>query len=356
MFEGQLEGTQPHPTGFGEHAGREGSAPDAPSRRLPALVTLARRLRENELVFRLMTRAFRALQKVGINVTPNHFYFPTPDIAQLELREWPVDSLPVGFDLRLERQMEFLRTVVPQYSSEISFSSRCNDNSGYHYSNGFFEAIDAEIAYHFVRKHKPTRIVEIGSGFSSCVLALALQRNFEHDGIMGELTSIDPFASPVPSRYFPNIRLISKRVQDVPLNEFTSLASGEMLFIDSSHVVSTGNDVISEYLEILPRLQSGVIVHVHDIFLPADYPREMVLGNLAFWSEQYLLQAFLTFNPAFEVLWGSSAMQIFHPEALEAAFTQWKHSYQAMPVSARRFVPTIDGERVWPSSFWMRRI
>jgi hypothetical protein len=356
MYEGQLADTPPHPASLGGRAATEHPAPQSNGGKLPMLVSLARRLRENQLLFRLMTKSFRALQGIGINVTPNHFYFPTPDVAQLELREWPVDALPVGLDLQLDRQLEFLQTVPARYRGENAFSSTPDQNCGYHYQNGFFETVDAETAYYFVREHKPARILEIGSGFSSCVLALALQRNLERDGVKGGLTSIDPFPSPLPSSYFDEIRVIASRVQDVPLNEFTSLAPGDILFIDSSHVVSTGSDVIREYLEILPRLQSGVIVHIHDIFLPADYPRDMVIKNLTFWSEQYLLQAFLTFNPAFEVLWSSSAMQIFHPAALEAAFPHWKHSYKAMPVSARRFVPTMDGERVWPSSFWMRRI
>ena len=97
-------------------------------------------------------------------------------------------------------------------------------------------------------------------------------------------------------------------------------------------------------------------MHLHDIFLPSDYPRDAVLNNLWFWSEQYLLQAFLSFNQQFEVLWGSSAMQTYCPSVLEECFPSWKHSYLEMPESKRRFVPTADGERVWPSSFWMRRV
>jgi hypothetical protein len=65
--------------------------------------------------------------------------------------------------------------------------------------------------------------------------------------------------------------------------------------------------VVHEYLEILPRLNRGVLIHAHDIFSPADYPREAVLNHLCFWSEQYLLQAFLAFNHDFEVIWSSSA-------------------------------------------------
>jgi hypothetical protein len=137
---------------------------------------------------------------------------------------------------------------------------------------------------------------------------------------------------------------------------FLSLGKNDILFIDSSHVVSIGGDVVFEYLEVLPRLRNGVVVHAHDIFLPSDYPREPVLKNMCFWSEQYLLQSFLSLNPSFEVLWGSSSMQAFQPGLLEKHFPRWSLSYQGVPEEMRRFVPTPDNQRAWPSSFWMKRV
>jgi len=97
-------------------------------------------------------------------------------------------------------------------------------------------------------------------------------------------------------------------------------------------------------------------VHAHDIFTPSDYPRENVLNKMCFWSEQYMLQSFLSLNQSFEVLWGSSAMQAFHPDILEEYFSKWSTNYANVPQDKRRFVPTIDGKRTWPSSFWFRRI
>ena len=116
------------------------------------------------------------------------------------------------------------------------------------------------------------------------------------------------------------------------------LARNDILFIDSSHVVRIGGDVLYELLEILPQLAVGVVVHLHDIFMPAEYPKNWVLKNKRFWSEQYLLQAFLAFNKDFEVLWGSSYMHLMHPEMLEAAF------------------PSYRRDRWWPASFWIRRV
>ena len=150
--------------------------------------------------------------------------------------------------------------------------------------------------------------------------------------------------------------MVPEHVQQLDLGLFETLHAGDILFIDSSHVVSTGSDVVQEYLQILPRLKPGVLVHVHDIFLPSDYPRKAVLDNLWFWSEQYLLQAFLSFNHEFEILWSASAMQLSHAGVLDECFPNWGNSYADIPVCQRRFIPTRDGNRVWPSSFWMRRV
>jgi len=291
-------------------------------------------------------------------VSPNHYYWPVPDRAALEDREWPVRSLPAGLDLRLKQQIELLGDSVSEYGTEWTFSEEEKENgSHYHYNNGFFEGVDAEIAYSFVRKHRPARIIEVGSGFSTRVMAAALHANLAERDTPSELITIDPFLDRLPdSDLDGRMKVVPKPVQQVLPKIFTSLHKEDILFLDSSHVVSTGSDVVYEYLDILPRLQNGVLVHVHDVFLPSDYPREVVLKNRCFWSEQYLLQAFLAFSPECEVLWSSSAMQIFFLEILEKAFPRWPQSYLRMSRDKRRFVPTMDGRRTWPSGFWTRRV
>ena len=187
-----------------------------------------------------------------------------------------------------------------------------------------------------VRSFQPRRVVEIGCGMSTLIIAAALGRNAEN-GPSSEYVVIDPYP---PSNVQAGVRgvsrLIAEEVQNVPLERFTDLQAGDILFVDSSHVVRIGSDVLYEYLEILPRLAPGVVVHAHDIFLPGQYPREWVLDRRRFWSEQYLLQSFLAFNHDFEVLWAAGLMDVRHPEVLEAAFP----SYHA---NAR------------PGSFWFRR-
>jgi predicted O-methyltransferase YrrM len=317
---------------------------------------MARSVHNNRALHSLAVSTFRGLQRIGISVTPNHFYWPIPDIAELERRDWPANSPLVGIDLRIDEQVDLALELAARHGSEWNFLEHPEGSLAYHYNNGFFETVDAEIAYSLVRKFKPQRIIEVGGGHSTRVLAAALQANFLA-GNKGELVTIDPHCDALVEQGLAGVStLIAKPVQEVELDLFLSLQENDILFLDSSHVVSIGSDAVCEYLEIVPRLKKGVVVHAHDIFLPSDYPREPVLKSLCFWSEQYLLQSFLSFNPNFEVVWGSSAMQNFHPEVLEQVFPRWSQSYSSMPKDRRRFVPTLDGRRVWPSSFWMRRV
>jgi predicted O-methyltransferase YrrM len=334
---------------------RRASAPADSGRGL--LLKLAQKLHNNETALAVMRNAFRILQSLGISVSPNHYYWPVPDIRELEARQWPAEDDPIGFDLGLHGQIDFLQTVVSKYQSEWASDSAPFFSIGYSYNNGFFETVDAEIAYSLVRHYKPRRIVEVGGGFSSRVIAAALNENLRQDGVRGELVTIDPFPDRFPQKALNDrVHLIPETIQKVDIDVFLSLKDGDFLFLDSSHVVGIGSDVVREYLEIIPRIDKGVIVHAHDIFIPGDYPRHAVLHNLAFWSEQYLLQALLTFSPNFAVLWGSSYMQSRASHALENAFPHWRHSYRNMPKTKRQFLPTSDGDRVWPSSFWIRKV
>jgi hypothetical protein len=301
--------------------------------------------------------AFRFFQRLGISITPNHFYWPIPDLAELERRKWTGEMAIIGIDLCLPRQREFLTKIAAQYGPELARLATQPGNGEYHYNNGFFESVDAEIAYCFVRHYQPARIIEVGGGYSTRVLSAALRANQEQTGQAGELVTIEPHPiDALRQRRCKPAMLIEKAIQEVDLTLFVSLREGDILFLDSSHVVSVGSDVVREYLEIVPRLAKGVLVHVHDIFLPSDYPRDNVFGKLSFWSEQYLLQALLMFNPLFEILWSSSAMQMSYKDELLKVFPAWAHSYRDMPRDIRRFLPTLDHDRVWPSSFWMRRI
>lgn len=305
----------------------------------------------------LVARIFQIGQKLGVSVTPTHFYWPIPDLNSLSQKDWTASALSEGVKLGLERQVQMLDADLLAFRVECNFPEAAADcEHQFHFNNGFFEHVDAEIAWAMVRHFQPSRIVEIGSGNSTRLLAAAMCRNREQ-GSPGELISIDPHADRVLLRGFPGLtKLISRPVQQVPVEVFTDLGPGDILFIDSSHVVMMDSDVIHEYLRILPKLKAGVVIHIHDIFMPLDYPQKFVMKNLCFWGEQYLLEAFLSFNRAFEVLWASSAMQLFHRDQLEKYLPSWRDSFLRMPEEMRAFTPTLDGKNVWPCSFWMQKV
>jgi hypothetical protein len=113
--------------------------------------------------------------------------------------------------------------------------------------------------------------------------------------------------------------VLRRRVEDVDKNMFRELCRGDLLFIDSSHVIRPQGDVVTEYLDILPILAPGVLVHIHDIFTPRDYPKEWVTDSLLLWNEQYLMEAFLSENLSWRVIGAVNFLKHHHFEALVRA-------------------------------------
>lgn len=284
--------------------------------------------------------SFPIWQKMGFHVTPNHFYEPVPDTRTLREELWSKHSKMVGIKINEERQINLLSQFSSKFKDEYECFPRFKTSAPYQYyiNNGTFESVDGEILYCMIRHFKPRKVFEIGSGNSTYLIAQAVLKNKEEDGNECELMAFEPYPNSILRAGFSGLsKLIPTKIQDIALSKFKELKENDFLFIDSSHVLKIGSDVQYEYLEILPRLNKGVIVHVHDIFLPAEYPKEWVLKNYLFLTEQYLLQAFLAFNNTFEVLWGGSYMHLKHPEKLEKAFSSYNRT------------------SVWPGSLWVRR-
>jgi len=276
---------------------------------------------------------FRRWERRGFHVTPVHFYQPIPDTQSLPETLWTHPSDLAGVEMNETTQLELLREHIPKFRDEYEQlpTSSSEKERGFYVNNTLLGGVDALVAYCMVRHFKPRTIIEVGSGFSSLVLGQAAERNKR-----AGLICIEPFPREFLREGFPGLRsLIEKKVQDIELEFFSQLESDDILFIDSSHTVKIGSDVNYLFLEVLPRLRPGVIVHVHDIFLPFEYRRDWVLDELRFWTEQYLLQAFLAFNSEFEVLMANSYLKHCHEEDLKAAF------------------PTLS--RWEGGSFWMRR-
>ncbi len=280
---------------------------------------------------------FPHLERIGVHVTRVGFASPIPDTRDIAARRvWSARSDLHGVDLRETAQIALLRHFHDQYAGEYGDLDGATGPGGttFRMLNGYYETVDAETLYCFVRDRKPARVIEIGCGNSTVLIARALARNAA-EGHAAEYTAVDPFPRPfLHALLTERDRLLAQPVQEVPLETFATLGPGDILFIDSSHVVKTGSDVCYEFLEILPRLRQGVAVHIHDIFLPDEYPRRWLMDAHYFWNEQYLLQAFLAFNSSFRVLWAGRFMHIQHPALLRTAFPSYaEHAGDSFPAS-----------------------
>jgi len=261
---------------------------------------------------------FRLWERHGFHVTPVHFYQPIPNTQSLPETLWDRPSELIGIDMNDAVQLDLLRNHFPKFRDEYDqFPAEETSEPGrFSLKNGLFDGTDALVAYCMIRHFQPRLIIEVGSGFSSLVAAEAMAKS---EG--STLICIEPFPLDFLRKGFPGLRsLIEKKVEDIDTEFFSQLGSGDVLFIDSSHTVRIGGDVNYLFLEVLPRLKPGVIVHVHDIFSPFDYRRDWVMDELRFWGEQYLLQAFLTFNSEFEVLMANAYLGHRYMEDLKATF------------------------------------
>jgi Methyltransferase domain len=271
----------------------------------------------------LAGKYFRLWEEHGVHVTPVHFYQPIPDTRSLPDALWEKPSQMPGIAMNEAKQLELLCDVFPRFRAEYDElpAEPTSDPREFYLKNGAFEGTDALVLYCMVRSFRPSLVLEVGSGFSSRVSARAALVNGNT-----RVVCIEPYPDDVLTGGFPGLTsVIPKKVQEVDLEFFGQLAEGDILFIDSSHVVKTGGDVTYLFLEVLPRLRPGVIVHVHDIFLPQEFPKRWILDLRLFWTEQYLLQAFLAHNSEFEILFANAYMGLRHQPEMRRTFpkSEW---------------------------------
>lgn len=239
-----------------------------------------------------------ALFKVGIFPIRNHFYEPQFDTRHLP-RATKARELP-GIDFRFSSQRQLLSEFEVDGILR-NLPGRAADELGYGLGNTQFGPGDAELWYHVIQHFRPAKIIEIGSGHSTRLARLALAQIASADPTYRcEHTCIEPFRMPWLERL--DVHVIRRKVEEVDRVVFGGLQPNDILFIDSTHMIRPGGDVLFEYLQLLPTLPSGVIVHIHDIFSPRDYPDQWVREDILFWNEQYLLEAFLTHNRDWAVL------------------------------------------------------
>lgn len=229
------------------------------------------------------------LWKNRICIYPGHYYSPIPSVKEVLKHDELFDSgisEVLGINLRYLQQMDFI------------------EKSQRYYADGIF--------YYFILRNLcPHKVIEIGSGFSS---ALLLDVNEIFFGSNIDCTFIEPYTKRLKSilRNDDKVHIIEKKLQEVEYTIFESLQAGDILFIDSTHVVKTGSDVNYIFAEILPRLSEGVYIHFHDVFYPFEYPKDWIIGGKA-WNEDYMLRGFLQYNNAFEiVLWNDYLIKKNH--------------------------------------------
>lgn len=272
---------------------------------------------------------------VGVMPIRDHYYEPLFHPRHLRA---PLDQprrLP-GIDLDVPRQLALLESL--RYQEELlAFPVHPPAPGEFGYLNRSFGPGDAEILYAMIRHLKPRRIVEIGSGNSTLIAAAAVRRNLvDAPGTTCEHVCVEPYEMPWLER--TGVQVLRRRVEEVGLERFRALEADDLLFIDSSHVIRPQSDVLTEFLEILPSLRPGVVVHVHDIYTPRDYPDERLRHEVRFWNEQYLLEAMLSGNRDFRVLLALHHLWSEHRDRLVAC----------CPMLGR-----LPGNV--PASFWMVR-
>lgn len=258
-------------------------------------------------------------QRLGLNVTPAHFYSSIPNVAELRRRtDWraPRSMVDVA-GAAIEEQAEFLRSLA---TDEIAAALRDRDVHAEavreNRVDGGYGEVEADVLYALVRQRRPERVVQIGSGVSTAVIAAAAA----DAGYRPRIRCIDPF----PTDYLVEqdgrgaIELLRAPAQEVELDQLTDLGEGDLFFVDSTHAVKVGSEVNRIVLEVLPRLAPGVLVHFHDIYFPYDHPRQVLSGDLFFPTESVLLHAFLVGNRSFRIRASLSMLHYRAPEAISA--------------------------------------
>jgi hypothetical protein len=276
------------------------------------------------------------LDRFGVALVQHHYYQPIVFPGDLRGDLGAERELP-GLDMNEAGQLALIGQF--RWREELlAIPRKKPSEDGFGYVNGFFESGDAEILFDMIRHFRPRRIVEVGCGQSTLMARLAIGANRREDPAYAcEHTCIEPFERPWLERL--DVRVIREQVELCPTGIFTALEANDVLFVDSSHIIRPQGDVVHEFLHLFGLLGPGVLVHVHDIFTPRDYLPDYVVRERWLWNEQYLLEAFLSFNTSFEVL---------------AAMNWLSHNHRDKLAEACPMLLAEPGRE--PGSFWFRRV
>jgi len=258
----------------------------------------------------------RKLQDHRVNITPANFYSNVPLVKDIEHSfEYRAANEEVyGRVFNRQSMSEFIDRIAV-HACEFTPPPHGNkeDPKGFFWKNGAFSYSDALASYCVLRHFKPSHVLEIGSGFSTLVAEEAIKKNQK-----GKLTLIDPYPKSFLRRLDTVDQIMDTFVQDIEVPELVQLVNGaDVWFIDSTHTVKIGSDCLYIYLKVMPEVSKDILVHSHDVFLPFGMPKKNALNKHVYWTEQYLLYAYLLDNPKVQVLYGSAFAHRFLPEALD---------------------------------------
>lgn len=263
-----------------------------------------------------------------IKFLPGHFYSPYPNINEVmayrdNLFDPSIEEI-AGIDLNTDTQLYLLENFK-KYSTACPFATEKINGIRYYFNNNAYAYSDAFFYYCMLRHHSPERVIEVGTGMSSCLLMDTNELFF--DGYI-DYKFIDPY----PNRFYSltgeskeslGNSVIHEKIQNVELEFFRSLNENDILFIDSTHVSKIGSDVNYICFEILPVLKEGVIIHFHDIFYPFQYPEEWIRSHIA-WNELYLLRAFLEYNEKFRIIFWNHYLTMRYPNDIYNTFPNYE--------------------------------
>jgi len=267
---------------------------------------------------------FKAQAAAKLFVPPGHYYSPIVNTREADVYLLAREALPVphelpGIALDQVRLVEEWQSLLP-YLTTAPFPASKNPQFRYCFENPAYSWGDGSILHAMLRKYRPKRLIEVGSGWSSACIFDTVEQFLSGNC---ELTFIEPYPEllrELLGKASSKVRIFENPVQEVALTTFDMLEAGDFLFIDSTHVLRTGSDVCFELFDVLPRLAPGVLVHIHDMFWPFEYPRQWVVNENRSWNEIYAVRSFLSNNDAWDIVMFNHYLALFQLPMIEATY------------------------------------
>lgn len=296
---------------------------------------------------KLAQRAFLMGDRLNVHVLPVHYYTPVASRKQLRQTEsqWRRRLDPLPFHWNLDEQVTWIQSEASTFPAEVPLAGLYDGEREFRYG-----PIEGQFLHSWVRTNAPARIVEIGSGTSTEMMSRAVQRNVDEGRPATQITACDPYTADWVAN-LPHVT--ARKVGGLDLGaEVLSLGAGDLLFIDSTHVVRTGSELQRIYLELLPQLNPGVMIHIHDIYLPYVFAPD-IYTSMFDWQETTLVAALLAGNTNFEIRAAFSGLFHDRKAALQAVFPEFRPATIVDGVALEPI--TVDGAGHFPSSLWLER-